>query len=102
MHQGAKSPNGAEFHQDICGPREGITAPWAFRQLFVAYPGLRRLSRLRPGLSNFAPSGLPCRGVRPETGYDSRIQTATFSAAQVPPAGQDWLAPLGESAERGA
>ena len=43
--------------------REGITARWAFRQLFVAYAGLRRLSRLRPGLSNFAPFGAPLQRV---------------------------------------
>ena len=45
----------------------GISARWALRLSFSADPGLRRLCRLRPGLSNLAPLGLPRR--EPEQKY---------------------------------
>ena len=38
---------------------ERISARWALRPFVSANPGLRRLYRLRLGLSNLAPLGLP-------------------------------------------
>jgi len=51
------SPGAAQFRAAVPSRTQGIAARWALSNFFIRHPGLRRLSRLCPGLSNFAPFG---------------------------------------------
>ncbi len=63
----------------------GISPLWGCAHIRVVYPGLRRLSRLRPGLSNLAPFGAVQRQVETIAESKSSIRLST------PPRRQHWL-----------
>jgi hypothetical protein len=56
-----------------CSMARGISPLWGCAHVQVAYPGLRRLSRLRPGLSNLAPFGAALSNADSDNG--TRIAT---------------------------
>src|SRR5262245_10516638 len=67
----------------LCGA--GISARWAWCEWIVTYPGLRRLSRLRPGLSNLAPFGALLRKAQGEPSHENVI-LEPVSGPRPPPA----------------